>query len=59
MTDISKCDGEDCPLKDKCYRYTAPSDDLYQSWVEPAYKDGDCDNLYWTHNAQVKKKEGK
>lgn len=31
MADISMCSGKDCPLKDKCYRYTAPQSD-YQSW---------------------------
>ena len=38
MADISKCKGNDCPLKDKCYRYNAtPSD--YQSYFQyPPYK---------------------
>jgi hypothetical protein len=25
MADISKCRGTDCPMKDKCWRYLAPS----------------------------------
>lgn len=25
MADISKCEGKDCPIKEKCYRFTAPA----------------------------------
>lgn len=32
MSDITKCTGEGCELKDNCYRYTAPSSELWQSW---------------------------
>lgn len=32
MVDISKCFEEDCKLKDKCYRYTAPPEE-YQSYL--------------------------
>ena len=31
MPDISKCTGQDCKLKHKCYRFTSKSSD-YQSW---------------------------
>jgi len=31
MPDISMCKGEDCPLKETCYRYTAESSD-YQAY---------------------------
>ena len=30
MSDITKCSGEGCPIKEKCYRFTAKSD-VYQS----------------------------
>lgn len=37
MSDISKCKGvrgkEECPLKDKCYRYTALASEHYQSYI--------------------------
>lgn len=37
MTDMSKCSGEGCPLKDNCLRYTLPTNDLWQSFLAPAY----------------------
>lgn len=38
--DISKCKGEDCPLKDKCYRYTVISTDRWQSYLmNPPYRE--------------------
>jgi hypothetical protein len=47
MTDICKCKGTDCPLKENCYRFTAKSDDVYQSYfVDPPIKDGKCD-MFW------------
>lgn len=33
MADISKCVGTDCPLKNRCLRYTAPSSDFNQSYL--------------------------
>ena len=38
MSDITKCEGTDCPLKETCYRYTASADDMWQSYfVEIPY----------------------
>ena len=31
MADITKCKGIDCPIRDKCYRFTAP-DGRWQSY---------------------------
>lgn len=39
--DISKCSGNNCPLKKMCKRHTAPSG-VWQ--LPPAYEDGDCIN---------------
>lgn len=54
MADISKCTGYNCPVKEKCYRYTAPSDDI-QTFVLNPYEiiDGKftCD-LYWGAGAE-------
>jgi hypothetical protein len=33
MADITKCSGENCYQKDKCYRYIAP-DGIWQSWAD-------------------------
>ncbi len=32
MSDITKCTGLNCLLKETCYRYKAKSDNLYQSY---------------------------
>lgn len=52
MADITKCNGGQCPIKEKCYRYTAQADD-YQSWffsppfeVDMENKTFKCD-MYW------------
>jgi hypothetical protein len=52
MADISKCKGTDCPIKEKCRRYTAPSG-IRQSWfAEVPLKDGKCD-FYWGDNSEA------
>jgi hypothetical protein len=38
MTDISKCSGDKCPLKETCYRYTAPASPHWQSYIQPPFK---------------------
>jgi hypothetical protein len=48
MTDITKCTGkgmfgEECPLRDKCWRYLAPADPYAQSWTAPVNIGDDCD----------------
>jgi len=35
--DISKCWGKDCPIKEKCYRYTCEPDEL-QAYSDFTYK---------------------
>ena len=49
MTDISKCTGEGCVLKDHCYRFTAPAGEFMQSYLgtPPINKEtGKCE-LFW------------
>jgi hypothetical protein len=51
MTDITKCTGEDCPLKETCYRFIAPSE-MYQSFfMTPHVKNGKCE-YYWGEASQ-------
>jgi hypothetical protein len=53
MTDITKCTGEGCELKETCYRYTAPMG-MYQSmFVEVPIKDGKCE-YQWNINTKEK-----
>ena len=48
MSDITKCDGLNCPLKDTCYRHTATTNEYYQSWFMeiPLQENGTCE-YYW------------
>lgn len=46
MTDIAKCRGDECPMKESCYRFTAPSSEYQSYFVNPPIKDGKCD-MYW------------
>ena len=46
MSDISKCVGANCPLRNNCYRYTASTDGVYQMWGDFQCINGKCD-YYW------------
>lgn len=47
MSDITMCEGTDCPMKEKCYRFTAPINEYRQSYfVNVPLKDGECEH-YW------------
>jgi hypothetical protein len=48
MADISKCNNKDCKLKNKCWRFLAPSG-IYQSYADfkPDGK-GNCD-YFWEY----------
>ena len=56
MPDISKCTGEECPMKETCYRFTSPAG-MYQSFfMTPPIKNGKCE-YYWSQNATSNTKE--
>ena len=47
MSDITKCTGEGCAMKERCHRFTDPTNPLYQSFfVSPPIKNGKC-QMYW------------
>jgi len=54
MPDVSMCMNEECPLKEKCYRFTATPNERIQSYgmFEPD-KEGKCD--YYLNNKGYKK----
>lgn len=57
MADITKCSGDNCPVKEQCYRFTAESSEYRQSWFsETPSKIVDdkftCD-MYWGANGQA------
>lgn len=51
MPDITMCKGEDCPLKDSCYRYVATPSEYRQSFfIEVPFieePDGTSCEYYW------------
>ena len=49
MTDITKCTGEGCELKETCYRFTAPMGTYQSMFVEVPIEDKNC-NYYWNTN---------
>ena len=49
MSDITMCTGKECPLKETCYRYTAPKNEYRQSYfqfVPYDHESGDCEFYY-------------
>lgn len=56
MSDITKCPGKNCTLKEECYRFTAPDNEYRQSVFvnTPQQKDGVCEE-FWSNKgyAQV------
>lgn len=46
MADITKCSGEGCDLKEKCYRFTAKDGFRQSYFAEPPIKNGECD-MFW------------
>jgi hypothetical protein len=56
-TDMTKCNGDNCLIKDKCRRFTTPTVEEYQSWflkppftiVKNIFK---CD-MFWGDNADM------
>lgn len=53
MSDITKCSGFNCPLKNNCKRHKS-IDGMRQSYfTEPPYKDGKCDFFLAEQNESV------
>ena len=58
MADMSKCIGTDCPLKESCYRYTAPESEIWQSWLSVVWYDkttNKCE-LWWNNEGREESK---
>jgi len=45
MISIAKCDGEGCPLRNRCVHYYAPLN-IIQFVIRSPYKDGKC-KYFW------------
>lgn len=53
MPDIAKCLGENCPLRDNCYRYTSKPDLLQTYFTHSPNKEGACE--YQIENVKLQK----
>lgn len=47
MPDIAKCENEECPSKEQCYRFTCKPSDFRQSYMgfEPEEGEDKCDGF--------------
>jgi hypothetical protein len=58
MPDISMCPGNDCPLKEECYRHKATPSEYQSYFVEAPYDsfNKDCD-FFWRIEKKNKTEE--
>jgi hypothetical protein len=53
--DGTKCSGKDCPVKEKCYRFTAEASERQSYFFKPPFEIKDdlviCE-MYWGQNAE-------
>lgn len=49
MPDIAMCNGEDCPVKENCWRYLAPPDHFQSYFAHPPATEEGCD-YFWDVN---------
>lgn len=61
MSDITKCHGDFCPLKEECYRYTSPDSKYVQSYFMESPYDNEKQNCehYYTNNNGTQKSNTK
>jgi hypothetical protein len=57
MADITMCEGNDCPKKQQCYRFTAEKNPYRQAYFfqHPLQKNGDCDEFIKIHEVKNEK----
>jgi hypothetical protein len=49
MADIAMCQGDECPVKENCWRYMAPSDRFQSYFATPPYTEEGCE-YFWDMN---------
>ena len=59
MPDITMCKGNDCPLKETCYRYKAKPCEYQSYFMEAPYKDDDCSHYWEIVKQEIDKKSSK
>lgn len=57
MSDISKCNNRNCPLKEKCYRFTAPANPYRQSYADFTYDEKEGCEYFWDNKERQKTKK--
>ena len=56
MSDIAKCNDSLCPSKEYCYRSTAPTSPMYQSWgIFNREEDADNCDMFWPNGKESTK----
>ena len=52
MSDITKCTGMFCPVKESCYRFTAKANELWQAYFSvPPFENSTC-KMYWGEHSE-------
>jgi len=49
MADIAMCQGDECPVKENCWRYMAPPDRFQSYFATPPYTEEGCE-YFWDMN---------
>lgn len=49
MPDIAMCQGDECPVKENCWRYTAPADRWQSYFGTPPFNENGCE-YFWDVN---------
>lgn len=52
MPDISMCPGNDCPMKEKCWRFTATPDPWRQAFFSTPPNDGEECEQFWSNDGR-------
>ena len=40
------CEGKECPMKNKCYRHRAIPNTYQHFFIEPPFKEGECEEFW-------------
>lgn len=59
VADIRMCSGQGCPVKDRCYRYTAPKSLVWQPFfmeVPYNHENEECDH-FWRNSSYLPDEE--
>lgn len=56
MPDITMCTGKGCPMKNKCYRFTAKPGEYQSFFTSPPIEKSECD-YFWAAAVPLKPKK--